>query len=52
MVLIIKSLKSMDSGGQEGEDMYRLMVDLHCCLAETTLTAENEEELKSLLMRE
>ena len=52
MVLIIKSLKSMDSGGQEGEDMYRLMVDLHCCLAETTLMAENEEELKSLLMRE
>ena len=31
--------------------MYRLMVDLHCCLAETTLTAENEEELKSLLMK-
>ena len=51
MVLIIKSLKSMDSGGQEGEDMYRLMVDLHCCLAETTLTAENEEELKSLCIK-
>ena len=36
----------------EGGDMYRLMADLHCCLAETTLIAENDEELKSLLMRE
>ena len=36
----------------EGGDIYRLMADLHCCLAETTLMAKNEEELKSLLMRE
>ena len=58
MVSIIKSLKGMDAGGQEGRrkaleggDTYRLMADLHCCLAETTLMAENEEELKSVLMR-
>ena len=59
MVSIIKSLKGMDAGGQEGRrkaleggDTYRLMADLHCCLAETTLMAENERGTKERLDEE
>ena len=49
----------MDAGGQEGRrkaleggDTYRLMADLHCCLAETTLMAENERGTKERLDEE